>query len=384
MLRTLPENQKARWHEKLNKLMFAYNASRHSATGYAPYYLLFGREPIILPVDFCLKNLPQDRMRVKQYSKFVNQYEDQMTEAYKIAKECSARMKKTSEEQWRKRLIANELLPGDKILVRNKEKAIGPTKIRAIWEQTIYQVVKKHGNGVTYDVKPMVGNAKQRTLHRNMLLPCEIMEDLPVEVAPTEPREPTRRLRSNASQTQEDNTVDMSEDSDDESIDMDFNLQSAKVPLMQEPSIPTSVTEEQTENPTAVKEFFQVESPDAEKEVTVLEPEVEAAPEPTTVTPECTLAVENEEYAVPEPEIIETPTESVTTVPEAPETPETSEVLLQRRSRKPAKNFVYYNLGGDPVLINVIETEDTGWWAKFKWTTIKVFERLHDYVDMIE
>ena len=57
-----------------------------------------------------------------------------MTEAYKIAKECSARMKKTSKEQWRKRLIANKLLPGDKLLVRNKEKAIGPTKIRARWE----------------------------------------------------------------------------------------------------------------------------------------------------------------------------------------------------------------------------------------------------------
>lgn len=326
-------------------------------------------------------------MRVKQYSKFVNQYEDQMTEAYKIAKECSAKMKKISEEQWRKRLIANELLPGDKVLVRNKEKAIGPTKIRARWEQAIYQVVKKHGNGVTYDIRPMVGNAKQRTLHRNMLLPCEIMEDLPVEVVPTEPREPARRLRSNTSPTQEDNTVDMSEDSDDESIDMDFNLQSAKVPLVQEPSIPTAVTEEQTENPVAVQEFFQVESTDAEQEVTVLEPEVEAAPEPTTVTPECTSAVESEEYAVPEPEIIETDPESTTAAPETPETtetPETSEVLLQRRSRKPAKNFVYYNLGGDPVLINVIETEDAGWWTKFKRATIQVFERLHDYVDMIE
>ena len=181
--------------------------------------------------------------------------------------------------------------------------------------------------------------------------------------------------------------MDMSEDSDDESLDLDFNLQSAKVPLVQEPSIPTAVTEEQTENPIAVEEFCQVDSPDAEQEVTVLEPEVEAAPEPTTVTPECTSAVENEEYAVPEPEIIETDPESTTAAPETPETtetPETSEVLLQRRSRKPAKNFVYYNLRGDPVLINVIETEDAGWWTKFKRATIQVFERLHDYVDMIE
>ena len=43
MLRTLPDLKKRKWDESLNKMIHAYNCTRHEATGYAPYYLLFGR-----------------------------------------------------------------------------------------------------------------------------------------------------------------------------------------------------------------------------------------------------------------------------------------------------------------------------------------------------
>ena len=45
MLCTLPESYKSHWHEHLNKVVHAYNCSRNDATGYSPFYLLFGRHP---------------------------------------------------------------------------------------------------------------------------------------------------------------------------------------------------------------------------------------------------------------------------------------------------------------------------------------------------
>ena len=70
-----------------------------------------------------------------------------MTEAYKIAKEKCSKVKNYSEDQWKKRLIATELLPGDKVLVKNNKETGGPGELRAKWEQEVYTVIRKLGTG---------------------------------------------------------------------------------------------------------------------------------------------------------------------------------------------------------------------------------------------
>ena len=53
LLRTLPPVRKRRWPEYIRELVFSYNVTPHSSTGYSPYFLMYGRDPN-LPVDFIL------------------------------------------------------------------------------------------------------------------------------------------------------------------------------------------------------------------------------------------------------------------------------------------------------------------------------------------
>ena len=48
MLGTLPKEKKSEWKNHIGTLVHVYNCTRNLATGFSPYYLMFGRQPHLL------------------------------------------------------------------------------------------------------------------------------------------------------------------------------------------------------------------------------------------------------------------------------------------------------------------------------------------------
>lgn len=82
ILHTLEDKEKEVWKESLAKVVRAYNCTKNEATGYTPYYLLFGRSPR-LPINL-LFNLKADEAD-GTYEDYVSRWKKRMQEAYKVA-----------------------------------------------------------------------------------------------------------------------------------------------------------------------------------------------------------------------------------------------------------------------------------------------------------
>ena len=101
MLRTLPEKHKSRWRDHLNKVVHAYNCTKNDSTGYAPFFLLFGRPPR-LPVDLMFNLKPPTGF--SSYPEYVRKWRNAMSEAYKIASETAQRNAQRGKKQYDKKV----------------------------------------------------------------------------------------------------------------------------------------------------------------------------------------------------------------------------------------------------------------------------------------
>lgn len=258
MLRTLPEHKKSSWKESLNKVVHAYNCTRHEATGYSPFFLLFGRSPR-LPVDVIFGTKPASSLN---YPAYVKKWQAAMKEAYDLATKRSGLSGARGKKHYDKKANSPVLQPGDRVLVRNLSERGGPGKLRSYWEDKIQVVVQRKGEGSpVYGIKPETGAGRHRVIHRNLLLPCNY---LPFEVE--QPKTQSRPKR--VVKTRKTPATPMSYPSQGSSSDDEFNgiltftptesqdtgespLPKALGPVDAEPSVPSTNLEDTPNGETA-------------------------------------------------------------------------------------------------------------------------------------
>ena len=87
MIDTLPTEAKIRWQEHLPTLVHAYNSSHSNTTVYTPFYLMYGRQPM-LPINVQFGVRTSDIVYSTSYS-YIQKLQKRLEWTYKLAQEIS-------------------------------------------------------------------------------------------------------------------------------------------------------------------------------------------------------------------------------------------------------------------------------------------------------
>ena len=118
MLGTLPDDFKSKWPHHISTLVYAYNCTRSNATGFSPYYLLYGRQPL-LPIDIEYGVITPELSEAITY-KYVQELKSRLEHAFNKANEFCEKEAFRTKERFDKTAKCSKLLPGDLVLVKKK------------------------------------------------------------------------------------------------------------------------------------------------------------------------------------------------------------------------------------------------------------------------
>ncbi|KAJ8009627.1 hypothetical protein DPEC_G00090880 [Dallia pectoralis] len=170
--------------------------------------LLRGWERLSLDEDGILR---RKTARNADHRLYMEEWRRGMQEAHEIVQENAKKSAERGKRHYDGKVRSSVLYPGDRVLVRNLTPRGGTGKLRNHWEENIHVVIRQVGKDIpVYEVKSEQGGGRSRTLHRNLLLPCD---HLPLENQPTIVRKQTGRREKAAEPEPKDQ-----EEEDDEDV----------------------------------------------------------------------------------------------------------------------------------------------------------------------
>ncbi len=170
MLWSLPPRSKQKWPQLVQTMTFVYNCTAHETTGFAPFYLMFGRVPR-LPVDLMFQSVLRDES-ICDYNDYVQSLIKDLQSAMVLAQKNSTAEQKHQSDQYNKRVKGLPLSVGDYVLVANKG-CRGKRKLADKWEPTMYSIVSSNPSLHIYEIRDRSG--REKVVHRNLLLPVHFL-----------------------------------------------------------------------------------------------------------------------------------------------------------------------------------------------------------------
>jgi transposase InsO family protein len=149
LLRKLSDECKSNWPDHVGKVIHAYNCSKHTTTGYAPYTLFFGRNPL-LHADLILGRNSDNDNSSSDYMEYLRKLKDRMTIAKKIVSDKVKQVQKRGENKRLKqirKISSEKLYVGDRVLIRNFTPS---GKLDNRWKSDIYMIAH-----IPYHDKPV-------------------------------------------------------------------------------------------------------------------------------------------------------------------------------------------------------------------------------------
>ena len=165
MLRALPLRAKQDWPQQIQTLTFAYNATVHETTGYAPFHLMFGRVPR-LPVDVMFRSFLHDPV-VTDFSSYSKTLMSYLSQAAGVAQQHTTKEQGHQARQYNKKVKGVSLQVGDRVLLANKGER-GKKKLADKWAPMVYTIVERNPKTHIYKICDALGQHK--VVHRNLLL----------------------------------------------------------------------------------------------------------------------------------------------------------------------------------------------------------------------
>ena len=120
-----------------------------------------------------------DPPTTKKYNDYVYKFRERLEWAYRTAQAHIENYATCRKQYYDRKFHCMEIIPGDIVLVR--QKVFGTTrKIEDRWENPVYRVVEKMGDGPVYKIQKLGEHGEKSflELHRNMLHPLmQVVEE---------------------------------------------------------------------------------------------------------------------------------------------------------------------------------------------------------------